>query len=273
MSPDDLVAMQAVLSRHLADPDRYTIHPGDLAWWVHHEDPRRQPSEYHLGDDAITVFDPNGPEVDVFGGDARIDLLDHWGRSTVSVGWVAVSDHRLEAALLARGLAPKDEEAMIAFSRGLEPLGAVVADGYTIRHLEGEHEADSRRRASHRAFRSTMDDDAHLERYLRFMRSPVYDRERDVVAVAPDGEVAAFMIWWPDETTGIAQLEPVGTHPDHLRRGLAAAVFDRVLADMRSAGMTRVRVCTDEWRPDAVGFYDGVGFDRVDRLRWWGPAG
>lgn len=271
MNHERFRGLQAVLRRHLADADRYTIHPGDLAWWVYHEDPRRTPTEYHLGDDAIAVHDPDGSEVSVFGGDARTDLIDHFGVPAPSVGWVAASDAALERMLGARGLAPKEADTMIVFSRDLEPLGAPVVEGYTIRHLEGEHEAWSRRAASHRAFRSTMDEAAHLERYLRFMRSPEYDLRRDVVAATSDGTIAAFLIWWPDADSGIAQLEPVGTHPDHQRLGLGAAVLDRALADMRAAGMTRLRVCTDEWRPDAVGFYDGVGFARVDRLRWWAP--
>lgn len=271
MTADDLVAMQGILSRHLTAADRYTIHPGDLAWWVHHADPRRTPSEYVRGDDAIAVLDPDGAEIDLFGGDGRIALLDHWGTAPRTVGWVSAVDTPLHAALTERGLVAQTE-GMITFTRDLESLDAPVAAGYTVRHLAGEHEADSRRAASHAAFGSTMDPAAHLDRYLRFMRSPVYDRTRDVVAVAPDGEIAAFLIWWPDEATGIAQLEPVGTHPAHQRRGLGAAVLDRALDDMRSAGMRTLRVCTDTWRPDALAFYDGVGFVRADRLSWWSPA-
>lgn len=36
----DLPRMQAIASQALASGgSRYVIHPGDLAWWVHHEDP------------------------------------------------------------------------------------------------------------------------------------------------------------------------------------------------------------------------------------------
>ena len=64
------------------------------------------------------------------------------------------------------------------------------------------------------------------------------------VAVTADGSIASFLIWWPDAMSGIAQLEPVGTHPAYQGRGLATAVFARALADMRAAGMHTVRGAT-----------------------------
>ena len=99
-----------------------------------------------------------------------------------------------------------------------------LPEGWVLRHLEGEHEANNRRAASHAAFQSTMTDEDHLNRYLKFMRSPVYDSERDLVAVAPDGRIAAFMVWWPD-STGVAQIEPFGTHTDFHRQGAGRALM------------------------------------------------
>ena len=42
------------------------------------------------------------------------------------------------------------------------------------------------------------------------------------------------------------------------------------LAEMKEAGMTMVRVCTDDDRP-ATYFYEACGFTDVGRLRWWKP--
>jgi ribosomal protein S18 acetylase RimI-like enzyme len=117
-----------------------------------------------------------------------------------------------------------------------------------------------------------MGEDAHLERYLRFMRSPVYDPERDLVAVAPDGRIAAFMIWWPDRS-GIAQIEPFGTHPDFQRRGVGKALIDYGRARMAEAGMHTIRVCTETTRTAAASFYPAAGFVEVGQLGWWRPAG
>jgi ribosomal protein S18 acetylase RimI-like enzyme len=112
-----------------------------------------------------------------------------------------------------------------------------------------------------------MDPGQHLDRYLSFMRSPVYVPSNDLVAVAPDGTIASFMVWWPDPT-GIAQIEPFGTHPDFHRRGVGRALLHFGLARMLEAGMRVCRVCTDDWR-EATMFYESVGFTDVGALRWW----
>jgi ribosomal protein S18 acetylase RimI-like enzyme len=112
-----------------------------------------------------------------------------------------------------------------------------------------------------------MDPALHLERYLGFMRSPVYVPENDLVAVTPEGEVASFMVWWPDQS-GIAQIEPFGTHPRFSRRGVGRALIHHGLGLMRAAGMSICRVVTDDYRP-ATAFYESVGFDDVGALRWW----
>lgn len=45
-------------------------------------------------------------------------------------------------------------------------------------------------------FRSTMEPEVHRARYRRFMTSPAYEPENDLVVIAPDGEVAALAIIW-----------------------------------------------------------------------------
>ncbi len=144
----------------------------------------------------------------------------------------------------------------------------IPPSGLTLRPLRGLDEADARRRASHAAFKSTMDPAEHLERYLRLMRSPVYDADRDLVAVADDGTVAAFMIWWPDPS-GIAEIEPMGTDPAFHRRGVGRALMEYAFSRMREAGMSRVRVITDDHREDAIAFYSAVGFTQTAELRSW----
>ena len=140
--------------------------------------------------------------------------------------------------------------------------------GWELRHVRNEAEAKNRSEASDRAFKSTLDPPAQLNRYLRFMRSPVYDRERDLVAVAPDGGIGAFMVWWSDPS-GIAQIEPFATHPDFQRQGVGGALLPFGLERMRAAGMRTVRVCTDESRERAVAFYSSLGFRQGPRLGSW----
>jgi ribosomal protein S18 acetylase RimI-like enzyme len=275
----DLSKMQAIASRSLGSGGaRNSIHPGDLAWWVHHEDPRLADSTTYwlMGDSGFAVL-VEGKDINAFtvpGGDL-VGLIE-WSRQRLDgaaeVGSISEEDFAVESYLRDSGF--ESASYMLSFEMDLTEGALLVPDlgpGWELRHVRGEDEADNRREASHRAFASTMDRKLHLERYLRFMRSPVYDRERDLVAVAPDGRVAAFMVWWSDPS-GIAQIEPFGTHPDFHRQGVGRALLKFGLARMQAAGMRTVRVCTEESREAAVAFYAGVGFRQGPRLGWWRPT-
>jgi hypothetical protein len=150
-----------------------------------------------MGESGFAVL-VEGKDINAFtvpGGDL-VGLID-WSRQRVGgpaeIGSVSDADAELESYLQGSGFEPASY--MLSIEMDLTG-GVLVPDlgpGWELRHVRGEDEADNRRETSHRAFASTMDRKLHLERYLRFMRSPVNDRERDLVAVAPDGRVAAFM--------------------------------------------------------------------------------
>jgi len=277
-SEDDLPAMQAILSSALtADDGRDSPHPGDLAWWMWHADPRHSPNQsYWIQDGRAVLFIDAGDqgEIGVFAvpGVARTPLVD-WGFNRLGgrgeLGFVADTDEELVGYVKARGFGPVRVERRYRWDLAHKPVPEPsIPKDWVVRHIEGEHEADRRREASHAAFRSDLDETAHLERYLRFMRSPVYDPERDLVALTPDGRIASFVFWWPD-TSGVAQIEPFGTHPDFQRLGIGKTLIHHALTRMKESGMTLARVVTDESRLNANGFYAGVGFDMVGKSRSW----
>ena len=109
----------------------------------------------------------------------------------------------------------------------------------------------------------------HRARYRRFMASPAYAWAHDIVAVDDAGEVGAFAIWWPDPVLGLAQFEPVGTHPAHQRRGLARAVLAHCLAQMPAVGIEVARVYTDAHLVAATHLYPALGFVETARLHDW----
>lgn len=273
---DDLSAMQDILSEALAgEVPRYTAHPGDLAWWVYHEDPRYPDSvSYWIQDDrAMLAIDSRSKEIFPFAraGEDVFVIID-WAQRRLDgrgeVGWVSDDDHEMISVLESRGYYPVTTEHSFLWDlENKEIPEPRMPDGWVLRHLEGEHEADGRRRASHRAFKSTMDENVHLDRYLKFMRSPAYDFARDLVAVDPAGRIAAFVFWWPD-SSGVAHIEPFGTDPDFQRTGTGRALLYYALGQMKSSGMRLCWLIT--WnRPDAVGFYEGVGFKSLSKVRTW----
>ncbi len=104
---------------------------------------------------------------------------------------------------------------------------------------------------------------------LRFMRSPAYEPEHDLVASAADGRVAAFAIYWPDAELSLAVFEPVGTDPDFQRRGLARALISAALVRLEKMGIETTRVQTNGDNHAAIALYESCGFVQVDTLQQW----
>jgi ribosomal protein S18 acetylase RimI-like enzyme len=98
------------------------------------------------------------------------------------------------------------------------------------------------------------------------MRSPAYDGEHDIVAVAQDGQVGAFCIIWLDALNRVGLFEPVGTHPDFQRKGLGRAVMLEGLRRMKTNGMTQAIVSTSENNPAAIQFYESMDFQVLYHL-------
>jgi len=94
-----------------------------------------------------------------------------------------------------------------------------------------------------------------------------------VVVVAPDGTVASWCGVTVEPSVGIGWFEPVGTHPDHRRRGLAAAAMTFGLERMRERGARTARVGTGA-AMEANRLYVALGFAEVQVYhRWrWSPG-
>jgi len=279
-SPDDLDLIGSILSEGLTrGGDRYYIHPGEYGWWVYHDDPSHPDhfSTWIQDETGFATIDSLAPrEINVFTrpGADRTPLL-RWCQRRLDgmgeIGGIADTDTEMTEELTGAGYQPTSAFRSYEWDLTTDLPEPHIPRGWQMRALLGEDEANTRRAASHAAFESTMPDAVHLQRYLSFMRSPVYVPERDLVAVSPEGRVGSFMIWWADDS-GIAQIEPFGTHPDFHRRGVGRALLYHGLAEMKRSGMHTARVCTDDDRHPATAFYESCGFTDVGRLRWWRPG-
>ena len=155
---------------------------------------------------------------------------------------------------------------------GGEPIAAaLLPDGY--RHAAVRWPSDLERRvAAHRA--AFAPSEMTLEQYSRMEAFPHYAPERDRVVIAPDGSVAAFTTAWWDPVAHVGELEPVGTHPDHRRRGLARAVCLAALSQLARLGARYVVINTSRSNVAAEGLYEGLGCERVTtRRRYARPPG
>ena len=120
-----------------------------------------------------------------------------------------------------------------------------VSEGYTIRSLGEATELASRSWASWRAFHSDEPDEKYggdWSWYLNIQSAPLYRRDLDLVAIAPDGEVAAFTTIWYDDVTRCGYFEPVGCMPEHRRKGLGSALLCEGMRRLKKMGATRAMV-------------------------------
>jgi GNAT superfamily N-acetyltransferase len=92
-----------------------------------------------------------------------------------------------------------------------------------------------------------------------------YRPDLDCVCVAPDGSVASYALAWLDERNAVAELEPVGTHADHRRLGLARATNLFTLQRLREEGARTAMVACRGDLGEACALYASVGFEEFER--------
>lgn len=112
-----------------------------------------------------------------------------------------------------------------------------------------------------------------VEKYEATKAVPIYRPELDLVVIAPDGSPAAFALGWHDPRSQSMLFEPVGTIPEHARRGLARAVCIAVMTAAQRLGATQAVVGPrgDDAYPAPRRLYQSLGFSTVARtctLAW-----
>jgi len=77
-----------------------------------------------------------------------------------------------------------------------------------------------------------------------------------------DGEALAGIGALKDLGGGVGEVKSMRTHPDHLRRGVAAALLDHIIAEAKARGMTRLSLETGTGPPyeAALALYFKRGF-------------
>lgn len=172
------------------------------------------------------------------------------------------ASHLPHARMLAElGFTPSPAGSLVVNARSLSapiPDRALPA-GVVIRPPAGDAELDRRAQLHATVWHPSKVTPAGY----RITRSaPGYDPTLDMIAVMPDGSLGAYCICWPEEATGTCEFEPVGTHPDHRRKGLAGAVMYAAMRRAREMGLrTALVYCKDETLP----FYQSLGFTPIDR--------
>jgi len=140
-----------------------------------------------------------------------------------------------------------------------------LPDGYRLFSMAEENDIDKRREIFGRAFNHEDPKEwPSAFSYRELQKAPDYRLEHDLVIAAPDGTYAACCIFWMDERNHIAHLEPLGTHPDHRRKGLAAQIQFEALRRAKALGAKRMPM-TGGFEP----FYRAFGFEERRAQHPW----
>lgn len=158
-----------------------------------------------------------------------------------------------------------------------DPLPSpVLPEGFTIRPVAGEADAEMRAALQRDAF-SPLGSKTYEEGTLRqqaVMKMPYYDLQLDLMLVAPDGTPAAGCICWEDPMNHVGLFEPVGTRPQFRRQGLATALMLGGLQRLRDRGMQAALVIgahpgNEETSTEFTSsrfVYEAVGFQLLRRI-------
>ncbi len=146
--------------------------------------------------------------------------------------------------------------------------------GFQVRSVAEDAAEISRRAHAQRAvWRPWTVGNVSDEDYASFMRLPGYLRDLDVVAVAPDGAIAAYVNGWIDPLDCTGDFGPVGAVAEYRRQGLTRAVLLEALHRMKKHGMQRVCVSTGVSNTPAIRLYESVGFQIVNKYLEYVKAG
>ena len=187
--------------------------------------------------------------------------------------WSPAQDSLRQALLTERGYVRKGLPEK-QWNRKLDqPFSEVPAPpGYTIRALGDGLELLERCYASGLAFHEgdtkiALDNRDNPTWYRNIQTAPLYRRDLDLVAVAPDGSIAAFCTIWLDDVTRSACFEPVGVVPAHQRRGLGRVLLAEGLRRLQKMGALSAFV--SGYSQAANGLYQSVmGAEHVVHESW-----
>ena len=135
--------------------------------------------------------------------------------------------------------------------------------GFILRSLAGESEVEAYVELHQAVFETK---NMTTEWRMRTLRHPDYRPELDLVAVAPDGRLAAFCIGWLSKSVdgGLrGQVEPLGCHADFRKFALGRVALCETLRHLLNQGAESIFVETDSYRNTAFRLYESVGFGVV----------
>jgi GNAT superfamily N-acetyltransferase len=103
------------------------------------------------------------------------------------------------------------------------------------------------------------------DNYLTAFKKIGADINQELTVVEMNGEIVAtfqlsFIQYLTHQGGLRAQVEAVRTDASHRGKGIGKKVFEYIINRAKEKGCVLVQLTTDKKRPDAIKFYEGIGF-------------
>lgn len=177
-------------------------------------------------------------------------------------------DYAARVSFLKRHGFRQTEDTSVHMIRALsEPIPEPeLPPGFLIRPIKGTEEAEAVA-STHRAAFGT--DYMTTENRLAIMNTSEYDPSLDLLVIAPDRTVAAYCTCPVNDLTKVGSTDPVATHPNYQRMGLARALLLTGMRLLKERGMESAQLGT---RGDNIAMQktaESVGFTVRYRTIWF----
>jgi len=148
---------------------------------------------------------------------------------------------------------------------GTSPPAFHAPEGYTVRQVKLPEDFEPYGEAVNTVFSHC----GMTEKLaMLYTEAGFYHDELDLVTEAPDGSFASFVTVRIDPLTKMAELEPVGTHPDHRRKGLAKAVCAEGIRRAQKYNPICIVILGAASTEAAANLYRSLGFIKEDVHLW-----
>ena len=142
-----------------------------------------------------------------------------------------------------------------------------LPEGFILRSALGEEEVEDLV-ALHRAAFGT--ENMTVEYRLAIMRSPQYIPDLDLIAVAPNGELAAFCICgFDDDDAEVGYTDPIGTHARYQKLGLGKAMVSAGLNALKARDAKKATTGTASYNVAMQRLAEVMGFKVVSEGLWF----
>ena len=144
----------------------------------------------------------------------------------------------------------------------------LIPQGFKIRHLSGPDEIE----AYVTLVNSTIPNATSVETHQRWIETPEYIPELDLIAVADDGTFAAFCQSYYDplelaqSTRREGWTDPIGTAPAYRKKGLARAIILEALCRLKGRGIEDAVLGVAGSNKVAQKLYESIGYRAIYKM-------